>query len=185
MLLGLVAAVAAAGCGGGKGVKPDSWRPGMERWYRNPIRPSEPPRLYWSRREQDLFLRRVGHADVVALGTLRLINLFSQLGEERQMGLAFHADEVLHGSLEDHLDENGELYLSLKPGDQDFYLSVKVQRHLPGTRFVLLIKFKPTPGDNASKPRTVVRWSLYRHEKGLVRELRAMFRSLEQHQDED
>ena len=93
------------GCGEPK-PKRVNWQDAMQVWFSNSsVRPTEPPRDLWTRKDEELFLRRIGFADIVAIGTVRVVTLFSSLGADQQVGLAFRPIEVLHGSLEDQLSE--------------------------------------------------------------------------------
>lgn len=149
----------------------------MDRWYPNQsVRPAQPPRHLWKHSDEDLFLRRIGFADVVALGSARVVTLYVAFNTPRQLALAFHPEETFYGSLEDDMDDDGELLLPLKPGDDDFQLAVKVIRHLPGSRYLLLLKKKPSKNE---KEQPELKWALYTPEKRLLVELRAMFKWLE------
>lgn len=157
--------------------KPVQWQAAMQAWYGNgPVRPDQLPRLLWERPAEDLLQKRVGFADVVVIGTAHVVTLFTALDAPRQLALAFRPQEVIHGSLDDLTDQEGELLLTLDSGDDDFQMAVKTYDHLPGSRYLLLLKRKPTK--NSKRP--LVRWSVYKPDKVLLREIRVMFRWLEQ-----
>lgn len=157
------------------------WQDSMEQLYDNAsVRPSEPPRRLWDRGEQERFLRRVGFADAVALGTARLVTVHTMLGAPRRIAVAFSPREVLHGELEPLTDEQGELMLPIRAGDNDFQLALRVIDHLAGSRYLLLLKRRPAPGGSHD-----LRWALYDPEPALLKEVHAMFRWLREHKDED
>lgn len=148
------------------------WTDEMEQWYPNSsVRPTEPPRALWSRADEELFQRRVGNADVVALGTLRLVTIYRMFDAPRQIGLAFRPQEVLFGSLGAWLDKEGELQVPLNPSDEDFRMAAKANARLAGTRYLIVLKRKPSSDD-----RVVLRWAMYVPDEVLMTELRAMFK---------
>jgi hypothetical protein len=171
-LLGLW--LAAFGCGHGRSGETE-WQASMGRYFANgSVRPPEPPRRLWERGDEDLFLHRMGLADVVAVGVARVVTVHSTFDTPKQVALAFQPREVLHGSLEEVVDDDGELLLPLGPDSEDFQLAVKVHPHLPGSRYVLMLK------KQARKDRpTAVHWALYRPDDQLLAEIRAMFKWLE------
>jgi hypothetical protein len=150
----------------------------MQVWFANTsVSPAEPPRLLWTRKDEDLFRRRIGFADVVAIGTIRVVTLFSRFEQHNQISVAFRPSEILYGELKDHLTEEKELDCRLGPADLDFQMALRVQEHLPGTKYVLLLKLKPD--ERRKKQPPVLRWALYRPDKRLLTEIRAMYQWLD------
>ena len=163
----------------GKPPAPAKWQASMTRWYQNSsVRPPEPPRQLWERDDEDLLLKRVGFADVVAVGTARVVTLFTMLGSPKRLALAFRPEEVIYGEVDQLKDEQGDLLLPFGPDDLDFQLGLRVFGHLAGTRYLLLLKRQP--GEPVR-----LHWSLYRPDKKLVQEIRAMFRWLQKKKEED
>lgn len=154
--------------------------------------PTDPPVAYWTRHEQELFLRRIGHADATAIGIVRAVSSFGRKGDPVKVTLAFLPERVIHGSLEEGLDAQGELLLSLEDEDLDFRRAFKVQRFLPGKRFLVFFKRRPIKksrrprgeGWRASlwrpppEPKPVYRWTLYGPEALLVSRVQALYRML-------
>ena len=152
----------------------------MQRWFDNSsVRPPEPSRRLWSRDEEEMFLRRVGFSDAVAVGSARLVTMHTMLGSPRRIALAFSAEEVIYGDLDPLTDDQGDLMLPIISGDVDFQLALRVIDYLPGSRYLRLLEERPT---GAGKE---LRWSLYRPDRPLLEELRAMFRWLEKRKKED
>jgi hypothetical protein len=186
-LLVVIAALGAA-CGHDVDLR---WRPWMSRWYDDTsVVPPEPDRRYWTRRDEDLLQRRMGYADVAALGRLRLVNLESAFSSPQRLALAFEPLEVFYD--DDLLEEQGgELVLVLKGGDTDFELAAMREAFLPGRRYLLLAKYKPlrVPGGGTGwraslwRPdpaaRKELHWVLYRPDPLLVQQVRTMYRWLE------
>ena len=157
--------------------KPVTWQDSMQSWYNNgSVRPDQPPRSLWERPDEDLLQKRIGFADLVVVGTAHVVTLFSALDAPRQLALAFRPQEVIHGSLDGLVDQEGELLLTIDSSDEDFQMAVKTFEHLPGSRYLLVLKRKPSK--DSKKPQ--VRWSLYKPDKTLLREIRAMYHWLEQ-----
>lgn len=160
----------AAACGTAE-PGPARWQDAMQRWYANTsVRPPEPPRAQWERVDEDLLLKRVGFADVIAVGTARDVTLFTMLGAPKRVALAFKPREVIYGTLDDLTDEQGELLLPLSPGDLDFQLALRVLDHIAGSRYILLLKRRPH-----AKGSPTLHWSLYKPDRQLLTEIRAMF----------
>jgi hypothetical protein len=157
--------------------RPINWRDDMERWFsNNSTRPNETPRSMWSREEEDLLQLRVGSAEYAAIGTFRLLSIYSTFSSPKQLALVFRPQETLHGKLDDRLDKEGELMLQLTPSNsEDFRLAVQLQKQLPGKRFIVFLKEQPTGDD-----RVLLRWALYGDDKELIAEIRAMYQWLEQ-----
>lgn len=161
---------------GGPQKRPINWRDDMEGWFsNNSVRPTEEPRHMWGREDENLLQLRVGAADYVAVGTFRMVGVYTTFSSAKQIALGFRPGEVLHGKLEELLDKEGELMLQLTPASEDFRLAVHLQRYLPGNRYLVFLKEQPGPGD-----RPILRWALYRDDKVLLAEVRAMYQWLEQ-----
>jgi hypothetical protein len=168
-LLLLVQSILLLSCGSSK---PEvRWQDSMQDWFSNTSVPLEPPRALWTREDEVLFQRRIGYADVASVGTIRVVNLSSVHDSDQQVSLAFRPVEMLYGSLADQLDDDKQIYLTLGPSDEDFQRALSAQRHLPGTRYLILVKWKPAKGDE----RVQTRWALYRADKQLLAEARAMY----------
>lgn len=160
----------AAACGTAE-PGPARWQDSMQRWYANTsVRPPEPPRAQWERVDEDLLLKRIGFADLVVVGTAREVTLFTMLGAPKRVAFAFTPREVLYGSLADLIDEQGDLLLPLSPNDLDFQLALRVLDHIAGSRYLMLLKRQPL----AKGPPTL-HWSLYKPDRRLLVEIRAMF----------
>jgi hypothetical protein len=173
--LALLLVLLSLSCGGTQ-KRTINWRDDMERWFsNNAVRPTEEPRHMWSREEEDLFQLRVGAADYVAVGTFRMVGVYSTFSSAKQIALALRLSEVIHGKLDELLDKDGEVMLQLTPSSEDFRLAVHLQRYLPGNRYLVFLKEQPGPGD-----RPILRWALYRDDKSLLAEVRAMYQWLEQ-----
>jgi len=157
---------------------PARWQDAMREWYTNTsVRPPEPPRPQWERADEDLLLKRLGFADVVAVGTARVVTLFTMLDTPKRVAVAFLPEEVLFGDLANLIDKQGDLLLPVAPGDLDFQLALKVLDHIAGSRYVLLLKRKP----GVQQPQ--LRWSLYAPDRKLLAEIRAMFAWLKKKKD--
>lgn len=165
----------------------------MVRWFTNAAaQPTDPPYAYWQRDEQELFLRRIGHADVTAIGTIRAVSNFGRQNAPSRVTLVFVPQRVLRGSLEGSLEEEGELLLALDDEDLDFQRAVKVQRYLPGQRMLVFLKKRPRKRRGRPRgegwvaslwrppptPKPVYRWALYRPEPALVAHVEALYRLL-------
>lgn len=171
-----------------------AWHDSMERWFSSSAaRPTDPPYARWTRQDHDLFLRRIGHADVAAVGTIRLVTTYSMYGATKQVGLLFRPQKVLHGSLEDDLDEQEELPLRLSDSAPDFRLALLLRDHLPGKRYLIFLKEKPSDEDSGPQrtgwraslwrppppPPAAYRWALYRPEPALLARVREMYHWLD------
>jgi hypothetical protein len=147
----------------------------MQDWFSNTSVPLEPPRPLWTREDEALFQRRIGYADVASVGTIRVVNLSSVHDADRQVSLAFRPVEMLYGSLADKLDDEKQIHLTLGPSDTDFQRALAAQQHLPGSRYLILLKWKPEKDNEQAQ----TRWALYRADKQLLAEARAMYNWLE------
>ena len=156
---------------GCSGTRPVKWQETMGRYYpRSSVRPDQPPRHLWTLEEEDLLQRRVGFADFVAVGTAHVVTRFAMLGAPRGLTLCFRPREIFFGDKKT-LDQQGELMLPLDQSEDDFLLAVKTYSYLPGSRYLLVLKYPPH--QNGRRP--AARWALYRPEESLVAEIRAMF----------
>jgi len=169
------------------------WSEQMPHWFTNAAaQPTDPPFAYWTRDERELFLRRIGYADAAAIGIVRAVSSCGHKGDPTRITLAFEPGHVLHGSLKESLNEEGDLLLTLEDEDLDFRRAVKVGSYLPGRRFLVFFKERPAKkktnakasGWKASlwrpppKPKPVYRWSLYRPEPALITHVQALYRLL-------
>lgn len=171
-LLGLPM-LALMGCASQPEVK---WKRSMGNYFQNnSVRPAEPPRHLWDRRDEEMLLRRMGYSDTVALGTIRLVSHYTRRGHSNQLSLAFRARETLYGSLKQDLDQNNELHLRLGPTAGDYRYALSVQKQLPGTRYLLFIKRRPRKDGTHS-----LQWAFYRPRRKLLVEVRTRYRWLRQ-----
>lgn len=171
-LSALLVALVSASCASTPTDPTVGWRDGMQELFDNgSVDPDEPPRHLWEHQDEEALLKRMGYADVVAVGTLRLVGQFTDHSLPSQLSLAFAPDEVLYGSLDDKLDAQRELMLRLDPGSRDFHVALRIQQQLPGTRYLVFLKQQP------SRQRRLV-WSFYKPSKRLMAEVRAQFRML-------
>src|SRR5512137_952405 len=109
---------------GGTQKRAINWRDDMERWVSNNAeRPTEEPRSMWSREDEDLFQLRVGAADYAAVGSFRMVGVYSTFSSAKQIALALRPSEVIHGKLDELLDKEGELMLQMTPSSEDFRLA--------------------------------------------------------------
>jgi hypothetical protein len=173
----LLLPVLAAGCASAQTDKPAvAWRDGMQNWFdTGSVDPDEPPRQLWDSQDEDTLLRRLGYADAVSVGTMRLVSQYEKHSQPSQLTLAFAPEEVLFGSLKAQLDTQRELALRLDRSSQDFELALRVQRQLPGTKYLVFFKQRP---DRHGKRRLL--WSLYKPSKRLLAEVRTRYHWLEQ-----
>jgi hypothetical protein len=169
------------------------WSEELTLWFGNAAaRPTDPPRRHWGRAEEELLLKRIGHADICAVGWISSVGSFERRGKEEQITLTFLPTRMLHGSLSSKLDKDGQLVLKLDGRDLDFRRALLLQRYLPGRRFLVFLKQKPgkplprpKQGWRASlwrpppPPAPIYRWALYRPEKRLIVEVKTLYRSLE------
>jgi hypothetical protein len=154
------------------------WNASMGDWFSNDsVDPYQPPRGYWTDQDEDVLLRRMGYADSVVVGTLRVVSQYGRGEVASELTLAFHADELLFGSLERELDEAGELLLQPEPSSPEFRLALRIQRNLPGTRYLLFLKRQPQ--GKAER----LRWALYRPTQQLLQEIRSRYTALRRHHD--
>ena len=169
------------------------WSEAMAVWFGNSAaQPTDPPRKHWTRREEDLFLKRLGHADLTVLGVISSVGTFTKYEDPRQVTLTFIPQYTFYGSLEGRVDERGELVLKLADVALDFRRAVRVQHFLPGKRYLLMLKEKPRglrnkpegEGWQASlwrpptKAKPSYRWALYRPERELLRQVRDLYKLL-------
>lgn len=173
--------------------KRSAWSDEMVLYFGNAAaQPTDPPRKHWTRSEEELFLKRLGHADLTVLGVVSSVGTFSKHEDPRQVTLTFLPQRVFYGSLEGKVDKNKELVLELGEQVLDFRRAVRVGRYLPGKRYLLLLKEKPAPpasgpegeGWEASlwrppaKAKPTFRWALYRPEKKLLEQVRELYQLL-------
>lgn len=169
------------------------WSEAMAVWFGNAAaQPTDPPRKHWSRAEEDLFLKRLGYADLTVLGEVRSVGTFTKYEDPKQVTLTFVPLHTFYGDLDKRLNERGELVLKLANVALDFRRAVQVQRFLPGKRYVLLLKEKPVELQNRPegggwqaslwrpppKPKPTYRWALYRPERSLLLQIRDLYRLL-------
>jgi hypothetical protein len=169
------------------------WSEAMAVWFGNAAaQPTDPPRKHWTKKEEDLFLKRLGYADLVVLGEVRSVGTFTKYEDPRQVTLTFLPLHTFYGDLETRVDERGELVLKLANVALDFRRAVQVQRFLPGKRYILVLKEKPTTERGKPKgsdwkaslwrpppkPKPIYRWALYRPERALLRQIRDLYQLL-------
>ncbi len=174
LALGLLAAA----CGPGPGER-TAWRDDLQKYFsNNSVQPSEPPRELWTVADEEMLQLRLGHADCVAIGKLKLLSVYASFSTAKELSLVFRPQELLHGSLESALDREGDLQLQLTAAtSDDFRLALQLQKHLPGTRYVMFLKRQPLGS------RAVWHWALYRHDPRLIAEIRAAYELLRQERE--
>jgi len=171
----LCSAVALAACGHSQDKR--DWNESMKGYYSNTsVRPAEPPRTQWEHDDEDLLQRRLGYADVVVVGTAEAVNLYANFNTPKQIGVTFKPKRILYGSLEGLTDSQGDLYLQLSPGDEDFQMALRVFKHLPGSRYLLVLKHPPKKDGRRQRPK--LHWATYNPDDKLLREIEVMFRWL-------
>jgi hypothetical protein len=156
-----------------------AWRDDLARVFsNNSVQPSEPPRELWTPADEETLQLRLGHADCAAIGRMKLLSVYASFSSARELSLVFRPQEILHGSLAGALDENGDLQLQLTPSSSDdFRLALQLQKHLPGTRYVMFLKRQPVG------TRVVWHWALYRDDPKLISEIRAAYEALRQERE--
>lgn len=163
LLLGLVSSCAAP-------QRASSWMDHMEAWFnQGSLDGAELPRGHWSREEEELLQRRMGFAEVVAVGTLRRVTQVARSESPRELALVFRPSEVIFGSLEGQLDEEGAMPLRLDPSSAAFHAALSVESRLAGSRHLLFLR---------RGPGGVFHWACYRPTPSLVAEVRARYRWL-------
>lgn len=163
--------ILAAGCAGTS--QQVQWRGSMGTYFESAsVKPGEPPRRLWENADEELLLRRMGYADTVAVGTIRLVSAMERRGSG-QMALAFRAREVLYGSLEQDKDAEGVLRLQLDPSASDNRMANKILKQLPGTHYLLFLKRRPRKDGKHD-----LRWAFYRPRRQLMAEVRTRYRWL-------
>jgi hypothetical protein len=171
MLLGLIMVL--LGCAS----KPESraWSSSMGNWFTNDaLSADDPPRAFWTRKDEEQLLRRMGYADAAALGTLRLVSQYSPSDDlPGSLSLAFRPDETLFGTLGTELDSEGELTLSLDPSSTEFRHAVKMQHNLTGARYLLFLK---RGSDNGA-----LYWACYRATPRLLDDVRTRYLWVNRH----
>ena len=183
--LGATGPLSSSGCGE-PGVR---WRDEMAVWFNNSsVTPPEPDRRYWTRRDQEVLLRRLGYADVAAFGRVNLVNTMEAQGGARRIAVSFTPIKVLHGSFEGLLDAGDELLLPIGAGQLDFVYALSRTPRLPGQRYLLFVKRRPAdrqtrarkgwrgslwyPNENAER----FNWALYGPDPVLLGEVEAIYR---------
>jgi len=171
--LGILVTLAGAACSSGPG-ETTTWRDDLTRIFsNNSVQPSEPPRELWTVADEEMLQHRLGHADCVAIGRMKLLSVYATFSAARELSLVFRPQEILHGSLEGALDKEGDLQLQLTPStSDDFRLALQLQKRLPGTRYVMFLKRQPVGS------RAVWHWALYRDDPRLLAEIRAAYELL-------
>jgi hypothetical protein len=127
----------------------------------------------WTRKDEDLLLRRLGHADLVAVGTIRLVTHFSRYNTPRNMSLSFKPEEVLHGSLKGDLDQEQLLVMHISPNTHSFDIAKKIQDHPTKVHYLVLIKRKPL-----SNGQHQLRWVIYQPSREIMARVRFLFSQL-------
>jgi len=173
-LLLLAASLAACASGPPK----TGWRPAMGAWFTNDalhlnLDDTHP----WTRQDEETLLHQLGHADVVAVGSLHSVNQASVYGAAKHLALAFQPAEVLHGSLAQDLDPKTRLLVvQVSPSVE---ANQQVSRHIPQhparTDYLLLLKRAPQ-----GKGGHQLRWAIYQPTKRLLSHVRSLFSRLQQ-----
>lgn len=170
----LLAALAAA-CA--PGAPPNTgWRPAMGAWFSNDalhlvLDDTQP----WTRQEEETLLHQLGHADVVAVGSLHSINQASIYGAAQHLALAFAPAEVLHGSLEAELDSKTHLLVvPVSPSADAMQLADRIPRRPAGAHYLLLLKRAPRANGGHQ-----LRWAIYQPTRQLLSHVRSLFTRLQ------
>lgn len=150
------------------------WEPGMKAWFTNDsLRVDADRQETWTRADEEVLLRQLGYADVVAVGSIHSIQQASHYGAARQLSLAFRPAEVLHGSLEGDLDRDRLLVVHVAPSGE----AIKAARALPTrpdrARYLLLLKRRPLPGGGHQ-----LRWAIYQPSATLLAHVKSLFARL-------
>lgn len=170
----IVLAALVGACGPSPQAAP-GWNTSMSHVFSNDsVEPDRLPRQYWTADDEELLLKRMGFADTVVVGTVRVVSQLAQGGVARRLTLAFQPREVLYGSVEGQVDSDGELTLQPEPGTDEFRRALRAQKSLPGTRYLLFLKRR---GAGES------RWALYQPSAGLLADVRGRYAALKRHQD--
>jgi hypothetical protein len=171
----ILLAALAAGCA--PDVQPKTgWRPGMGAWFSNDalhlvLDDTHP----WTRQEEETLLHQLGHADVVAVGSLHSINQASIYGAAQHLALAFAPAEVLHGSLKAELDSKTRLLVvPVSPSAEAVHLADSIPRRPAGTHYLLLLKRAPRANGGHQ-----LRWAIYQPTRRLLSHVRSLFTRLQ------
>jgi hypothetical protein len=151
------------------------WQPGMKAWFTNDsLHVDADRRKTWTREDEEQLLRQLGHADVVAVGSIHSLQQASHYGAARQLSLAFRPAEVLHGSLEGDLDRDRLLVVHVAPRGE----AIRAARALPTrpgqSRYLLVLKRRPLPGGGHQ-----LRWAIYQPSTTLLAHVRSLFARLQ------
>jgi hypothetical protein len=151
------------------------WRPAMGAWFSNDalhlvLDDAHP----WTRQEKETLLHQLGHADVVAVGSLHSINQATIYGAAQHLALAFAPAEVLHGSLDAELDRKTRLLVvPVAPSAEAVQLADRIPRRPAGAHYLLLLKRAPrTSGGHQ------LRWAIYQPTRQLLSHVRSLFSRL-------
>jgi len=163
------------------------WTPEMSQLYNN-----EPAQLpgetmqQWSSSDREAFARRIGYADVAAVGMADTSQTFEGRGCQRHT-VTFVAEELLHGSIDRLADPTGRIALRLDNVDDEVLSNDRLARRLSGRRFLLLLKqtpHRPQPPDDAvdtcspslaTDPAMSYRWVMYWPNAAVVNQLRTIY----------
>ena len=184
----MLAVATLAGC---SSTKRTPWRDHLRRVFDNTsVQPPEPERKYWTRNDEDMFLKRIGHADYAAIGTVHVVNVYSSFSNPKRVALIFTPREVLHGKTDDFSTDERTIRLPIGEGELDFQVALNVEGRLAGRSYLLFIKQKPSrdrveppagwQGSLWQPPKRLVDFvfALYAPDKSLLRQARAMYRWL-------
>jgi hypothetical protein len=139
----------------------------MEAWFnQGSLDGAMLPRSHWPREEEELLQRRMGFAEVAAVGELRRVTKVARSGQASDLALVFHPDEVLFGSLDGQLDDERALPLRLDPASPAFRDALRVERRLAGSRYLIFLR--RGPGGR-------FHWACYQPTAALVAEVRARY----------
>lgn len=166
-LLGLIQVTVLLGCSAQSETR--AWSPSMGNWFTNDaLSADDPPRAFWTRKDEEQLLRRMGYADAAALGTLRLVSQYSPSDDlPGSLSIAFRPDETLFGTLQTELDSEGELTLWLDPSSSEFRHAVKMRHNLTGARYLLFLK--------RGTENSALYWACYRATPRLVDDVRTRY----------
>ena len=158
------------GCAGSR--QAVQWDDSMQGLFSgNPDNPTSHPRHLWSKADEERLLRQMGYADVAAVGTVRVVTQCDRYGK-RQVTLEFQVTEILHGDLDDELEDEQKLSLKMDTDSRHLQSTVKAAREIPGTQFLVFLKRKP----QGSKSR--LSYDFYRPNTRLLAEVKSIYSRL-------
>jgi predicted small lipoprotein YifL len=169
--LAVLTVLALLGCGPkapGTTSLPDA---ALRTWFDNSLHLDLENERFWGRQDEETLLRQLGHADVVAVGSIESIGLASHYGAERHLNLAFRPEELLHGTLDGELDRDRQLVVRIPATTEAFEIARRLPEWNGGLRFLLLLK---RAHDDARE----LCWAIYLPPSRLLAQVRTLFARL-------